>query len=67
MEGHVEHGPFHVDYIDSDIENAVAVAYGGYSFIGVTVALIYTVQPQQYINLAGVDDDCETVPKHSRG
>jgi hypothetical protein len=38
----VEHPSFHVDYIDSDIENAIAIPHGGYSFIGLTVALMCT-------------------------
>ena len=38
---HVDHPPFHFDYIDSNIPNAVAFRYEGYSFIGITMALIY--------------------------
>jgi len=37
---HVDHPPFHFDYIDSNIPNAVAFRYEGYSFIGITMALI---------------------------
>jgi hypothetical protein len=40
---HVPHPPFHFDFIDSDIPNALAFQYGGYSFIGVTAPLIYMV------------------------
>lgn len=32
--------PFHFDYIDSDIQNALAFGYAGYSFIGITSALV---------------------------
>jgi len=40
--GHVETlFPFHFDYIDSDVSNALAFRYEGYSFIGVTIPLIY--------------------------
>jgi hypothetical protein len=38
---HVEHPPFHFDYIDSTIENAVAFRYEGYSFIGLTIRLFF--------------------------
>jgi hypothetical protein len=38
---HVDHPPFHVDYVDSSIQNALAFRYGGYSFIAITVPLIY--------------------------
>ena len=37
---HVDHPPFHFDYIDSDIPNAIAFQYQDYSFIGITVALV---------------------------
>lgn len=37
---HVDHPPFHFDYIDSSTPNALAFRYEGYSFIGVTMALI---------------------------
>lgn len=40
---HVSHPPFHVDYVDSTIPNAIAIQYGGYSFIGITVPLIYAI------------------------
>jgi hypothetical protein len=33
--------PFHVDYIDGDVENAIAFRYEGYSFIGLTEPLMY--------------------------
>src|SRR5208337_509389 len=35
-----DHVRFHFDYIDSDIQNALAFGYAGYSFIGVTSALV---------------------------
>jgi hypothetical protein len=38
---HVEHGPFHFDYIDSDRVNAFAFRRAEYSFIGVTIQLVY--------------------------
>ena len=37
---HVDHPPFHLDYVDSSIPNALAFQYKGYSFIGITTALI---------------------------
>lgn len=37
---HVEHGPFHFDYVDSDEANALAFCSDGYSFIGATVPLL---------------------------
>jgi len=37
---HVDHPPFHVDYVDSGIQNALAFRYAGYSFIAITVPLI---------------------------
>jgi|ERR1035437_2387400 hypothetical protein len=40
---HVAHPPFHVDYVDSSIPNALAFRYGDYSFIGITIPLIYSV------------------------
>jgi hypothetical protein len=40
---HVAHPPFHVDYVTSDVQNALAFQYGAYSFIGITVPLIYAV------------------------
>src|SRR5437899_1402580 len=38
---HVEHPSFHFDYVDSPISDAIAFRWGGYSFIGVTIELIY--------------------------
>jgi len=38
---HVDHGPFHVDYVDSKVENAIAFRYADYSFIGLTEPLMY--------------------------
>ena len=38
--GHVDHSPFHVDYVDSSVPNAIVFPFGGYSFIGVTIPLI---------------------------
>ena len=40
---HVDHPPFHFDYIDSSTPNALAFRYEGYSFVGITVALIETL------------------------
>jgi hypothetical protein len=40
---HVDHPPFHVDYVDSGIQNAIAFRYGDYSFIAITVPLIYAM------------------------
>lgn len=40
---HVAHPPFHVDYVDSSIQNALAFQYEGYSFIAITVPLIYAI------------------------
>jgi hypothetical protein len=40
---HVEHPQFHIDYVDSDIQNAIAFRYDDYSFIGITVPLIYEI------------------------
>ena len=37
---HVDHDPFHFDYIDSDEPNALAFCCDGYSFIGVTIPLL---------------------------
>ena len=37
---HVSHPPFHIDYVDADIANAIAFRYCDWSFIGVTVPLI---------------------------
>lgn len=40
LENRVEHSPFHVDYVDSSVENAIAFRYEGCSFIGVTIPLM---------------------------
>jgi hypothetical protein len=40
---HVDHPPFHVDYIESEVQNALAFRYEGFSFIGITSALINTL------------------------
>src|ERR1019366_9719159 len=40
---HVDHPPFHVDYVESSIPNALAFRYEDYSFIDITVALVYSV------------------------
>ena len=37
---HRDHPPFHVDYIKSEIPNALAFRHDGYSFIGLTISLI---------------------------
>ena len=40
---HVDHPPFHVDYVDSSVPNALAFRYEGYSFIGITIALVFSM------------------------
>jgi hypothetical protein len=37
---HRDQPRFHFDYIDSDVQNALAFGYAGYSFIGITSALV---------------------------
>lgn len=37
---HIDHDPFHFDYVDSAEPNALAFCSGGYSFIGVTIPLL---------------------------
>jgi hypothetical protein len=37
VETHVEHDPFHLDYVDADEANAIAFCDGSYSFIGITL------------------------------
>lgn len=37
---HVDHPPFHFDYIDSSTPNALSFRSEGYSFVGITIALI---------------------------
>jgi len=37
---HVAHPPFHFDYIDSTVPNAIAFCYESHSFIGVTMELV---------------------------
>ena len=37
---HVDHPPFHFDFVDSAIPNAVAFLCGGFSFIGITMPLV---------------------------
>jgi len=38
---HKDHPPFHVDYIRSTQANALAFRHDGYSFIGLTIPLVY--------------------------
>lgn len=38
---HVSHPPFHLDYIESTIPNAIAFCFEGFSFIGITIGLIH--------------------------
>jgi hypothetical protein len=38
--GHVAHPPFHFDYIDSTIPNALAFLYKDFAFVGVTLSLV---------------------------
>lgn len=40
---HKEHHPFHVDFIDSAVTNALAFTDGEYSFIGLTMPLVETI------------------------
>jgi hypothetical protein len=40
---HVDHPPFHFDYIDSVVSNALAFRVPDYSFIGITMPLINTL------------------------
>lgn len=40
---HVDHYPFHFDYIEGTVSNALAFPYGGYSFIGITMPLVHTL------------------------
>jgi hypothetical protein len=35
--------PFHVDYVDSAVPNALAFGSDGYAFIGITISLIYAM------------------------
>lgn len=37
---HKPHPPFHFDYIDSDIPNALAFSFENFAFIGITIALV---------------------------
>ena len=41
--GHVAHPPFHIDYVDADVESATAFRCAGYSFIAVAVSLMYSM------------------------
>src|ERR1700740_743016 len=43
VRGHVEHPPFHFDYVISAIPNAIAFAFADVSFIGITMPLINTL------------------------
>jgi hypothetical protein len=40
---HVDHPPFHLDYINSSKSNALAFRYERYSFVGITVPLILSI------------------------
>jgi hypothetical protein len=40
---HVAHPPFHLDYVDSDVQNALAFQHEGYSFIGITIPSIFAI------------------------
>ncbi len=40
---HVDHPPFHVDYVDSSVQNAIAFRHDDHSFIAITVPLIFAV------------------------
>ena len=37
---HVDHPPFHFDFVDSSIPNALAFHFEGFSFIGITMPLV---------------------------
>jgi len=37
---HVSHPPFHFDYVDSIVPNALAFRFEDWSFIGITMALV---------------------------
>jgi hypothetical protein len=37
---HKPHPPFHFDYIDSEVPNALAFSYANFSFIGITMGLV---------------------------
>src|SRR4029077_12697554 len=64
MPGHVEHPPFYFDYIDSDEPNALAFSDAGYSFIGLTMPLVYLLWDAcvELSTSAGVGALLETVP-----
>jgi hypothetical protein len=38
---HINCRPFYFDYVDSTVQNARAFRYGGYSFVGITIPLVY--------------------------
>jgi hypothetical protein len=38
---HVPHPPFHFDYVASSVPNALAFQFRGFSFIGITIRLVY--------------------------
>jgi hypothetical protein len=40
---HVSHPPFHFDYVDSTIENALAIRTEDYSFIAITLPLVFAL------------------------
>jgi hypothetical protein len=40
---HVSHPPFHFDYVDSDIQNALAFRTERHSFIAITVPLVFSL------------------------
>jgi len=64
MPGHVEHPPFYFDYIDSDEPNALAFSGAGYSFIGLTMPLVYLLWDAcvELSRSAGVGALLETAP-----
>jgi hypothetical protein len=43
VHGHVEHPPFHFDYVISAVPNAIAFTFADVSFIGITMPLINTL------------------------
>jgi hypothetical protein len=64
MPGHVEHPPFYFDYIDSDEPNALAFRVADYSFIGLTMPLVYSLWDScvELSRSNGVGDLLETAP-----
>jgi len=45
---HVAHPPFHFDYVQSRVPNALAFQFEGFSFIGITMELVYMLWDAGY-------------------